>query len=221
MLAVHASYLLAIGAARVPACVPYIDGCTSISATGRYPPASYLFKALMLPEAVLLMAFWLLAAAWLRLLDSAEGLPQRRYRTVTVIGGIGAGALIVYVTFLGTHEPFYEFMRRFGIYFFFLGTVLAQVSVALRARRAARSDTLPGLTRITQAMLWLSVLPFPLGIANLVQKAVLPEADADAIENAIEWVVVMCMQAYFVFAWLAWRRTGYHVQFGLAPVPRN
>ncbi|MGH8221600.1 MAG: hypothetical protein ACREQZ_01375, partial [Woeseiaceae bacterium] len=49
ILAIHACYLLAVHYAALPACIPYFDGCTSISATGRYAPASYLFRAVMLP----------------------------------------------------------------------------------------------------------------------------------------------------------------------------
>ena len=40
-------------------------------------------------------------------------------------------AFIVYVTFLGTKEPIYEFMRRTGIYFGFAGGAFAQLFVAL------------------------------------------------------------------------------------------
>jgi len=216
VVAVHASYAISIAAGRVPGCLPYVDGCTSISATGRYPPASYLFKALMLPEAVLLALYWLYAVAWLRVLDEASGNRGRPAVHVAVLGLSGAAALIVYVTFLGTQEAFYEFMRRFGIYLFFLSTVLAQVALSLRSRDYARAVADPVLSRIMNAQLAITTVPFLTGVLNLVLKGVLE--DADRAENVIEWVVVLFMQAWFVLAWLAWRRTGFSAAFALKPV---
>jgi hypothetical protein len=66
IFAVHVSYLIGIRAGVLRACIPYIEGCTSISATGRYPPASFLFKSVMMPEAILLALYWLFSVAWLR-----------------------------------------------------------------------------------------------------------------------------------------------------------
>jgi len=217
VLAVHASYALAIAADSVPACLPYIDGCTSISATGRYPPASYLFRALMLPEAVLLALFWLYAVAWLRVLDEASGNRGRPAAHVAVLGLAGAAALVVYVTFLGTQEAFYEFMRRFGIYLFFLFTVLAQIALSLRSRDYAQAVADPVFSRIVNAQLAFTAVPFAMGLLNLLLKAVLE--DADRQENVIEWIVVLFMQAWFLLAWLAWRRTGFSASFALKPVP--
>ena len=116
-------------------------------------------------------------------------------------------ALIVYTTFLGTKEPFYEFMRRFGIYMYFLGITLAQLFVALSLRQAPSSL----FGRIPTAMLWLCLMPFALGILNLVQKAVLDYATADALENSIERLASAMMQAWFVLLFLAWRRGGFEV----------
>lgn len=211
VIAVHLSYLIAIGAGRVPACIPYIEGCTSISATGRYPPASYLFKAAMLPEAVLLVVYWWLAAAWLQALERSGNAAPRGTRHIPLVGAAGAFALIVYVTFLGSQEPVYEFMRRFGIYFFFLMTVVAQLLVALRARRIALLGADSRFDTIVRLMLYCSLLPFPLGALNLVLKSVL--ADADQAENIIEWIVVVFMQLYFVLSYAAWRRSGFRARF--------
>jgi hypothetical protein len=48
---IHVCYVIAVKYGVLPACIPYVDGCTSISATGRYPPASFLFRAIELPVA--------------------------------------------------------------------------------------------------------------------------------------------------------------------------
>jgi hypothetical protein len=99
--------------------------------------------------AVALPVFWYFSVKWLRALDPRWH--SHAVWSIFVSGAVGALALIVYVTFLGTKEPFYEFMRRFGIYFYFLGTALAQLLLALSFRGICKglgdhrlSDSLAG-----------------------------------------------------------------------------
>ena len=202
-IAINLAYWIGVTWGPLPTCNPYIDGCTSISATGRYPPGSFLFKAVEMPQSVLLAITWAFAVAWLRSLHPP--LDRKRAFWILTWGVIGAVALLVYVTFLGTKEPLYEFMRRTGIYFYFLGTAVAQIFVTLQARRAAvhRQE----LDRVTQVMLWLCLSPFVLGILTLVLKPLL--ADPDPMENSIEWVAASLMQAWLVALYVAWRKTGF------------
>lgn len=214
IVAILASFFIAVDAGRVPPCNPFIDGCTSISATGRYPPASYLFRAAMLPQSVLLAIFWLFSAAWLRSLAHAAGQSDHRVgRTVGALGVGGALFLILYVTFLGTTEPFYEFMRRFGVYLYFLLTVLAQLGLALRVRPLAVTLANERLRLLANCQLGLAIVPFLMGILNLVLKSVL--ADPDPSENVIEWFFALLMQGWFVLAWMTWRATGFNASFAI------
>jgi hypothetical protein len=218
LVGVHLAYLIAVDHGYLQLCVPYLEGCTSISATGRYPPASFLFKAIQMAMAVALPVFWYFSVKWLRALDPAWH--GHAVWSIFVSGAIGAIALIVYVTFLGTQEPIYEFMRRFGIYFYFLGTVLAQLFLAVSLRGICRGLGDSALGRMAVAMLVLCLMPFALGLLNLAQKAVLPYETADALENSIEWFASLMMQAYFFVVYLAWRRTGLAVSGSAAP-PRR
>lgn len=206
LIGVHVAYLIAVDYGYLQLCLPYLEGCTSISGTGRYPPASFLFKAVEMAMAVALPVFWYFSVKWLRALN--PGWHGHAVWSIFLSGLIGALALIVYVTFLGTKEPFYEFMRRFGIYFYFLGTALAQLFLAVSFRGIARGLPDRELSRLATAMLVLCLMPFALGILNLVQKSVFPYEVADRLENSIEWVASLVMQAYFLVVFLAWRRTG-------------
>ena len=206
---VHVAYLIAVDFGYLQACIPYLEGCTSISATGRYPPASFLFKAVEMAMAVALPVFWYFSVKWLRALDPTWH--GHAVWSIFLSGLIGAFALVVYVTFLGTQEPFYEFMRRFGIYFYFLGTVLAQLFLAVSLRGISRNLGDRALQRYAVAMLVLCLMPFALGFLNLAQKSLLPYEIADRAENSIEWVASLMMQAYFFVVFLAWRRTGVEV----------
>ena len=211
ILAIHGAYFLAVVAERVPACVPYLHGCTSISATGRYPPASYLFKAVMLPEAVFLIAFWILSAAWLRALARCQRSTAGSAAAIAGIGTGGAIALVLYVTFLGTQEPFYELMRRFGVYVFFLLSVVAQLLLAVRVKALAAGMSHGRLHRIATWQQQLAMAPLFLGLLNVILKATLD--DADTTENAIEWIAVLLMQAYIVLSYFAWTCSGFTATF--------
>lgn len=193
----------------LPSCFPYTDGCTSISSTGRHPPGSLLFRAAHLPQGVLLLFLWYFSVQWLRALRA--GVSRSTELVVLITGTIGALALIVYTTYLGTTEPFYVFMRRFGIYFYFLGTVLAQLFLALSFLKHAKTLCSPALVNMARAMLWLCLAPFVLGILNLIFKALL--TDTHAVENRIEWIAAVSMHAYFVVLYYAWRET--KIAFGV------
>jgi len=206
--------LLAINAGVIPACIPYIEGCTSVSATGRYDPAAFLFKPAMTTEAVLMAIYWLCSVAWLRALSRSAGQRRQPGPAIAILGFGSAIALIVYVTFLGTQTPLYEFMRRFGIYFYFLFAVIAQLMMAGKAIGLARALGLPTVLKISRLQMWLAIVPFALGALNLVLKATM--ADAGSPERVIEWIFGLLMHVYFVLSYFSWRDTGFAADWKIA-----
>lgn len=197
LIAMFGAFAIGVSSEVLPDCNPIIDGCRSISATGRRPPGSFLFRAIMLPQGILLAFVWYLSLLWLRSLRSDLG--RGVQGGLAVAGIVNAIALIVYVTFLGTSEPIYEFMRRTGIYFGFLGMAVAQLLVAAAMLRTK-------LNSLARLMLAISAFVFAIGVLNLVLKATLP--DPDPAENRIEWIASIMMQAWFFVLFAAWRRTG-------------
>ena len=209
IITVLTCYWIAIDAAGLPVCNPFLDGCTSVSATGRHPPASYLFKATMLPQSILLATYWVLNVAWLRALQRSAGVPNYSGPTIGIIGVAGSLFLILYVTFLGTEQPFYEFMRRYGVYMYFALNVVAQLILAYKVLPLARHWPRTRLLLLVRAQLVLGWVPFALGVLNLILKAVLEESRP--AENRIEWVFAVLMQAYFLITYFCWRETRFAV----------
>ena len=199
LIAMFGAFAIGVAAGTLPDCNPIIDGCRSISATGRQPPGSFLFRAIMMPQAVILAFMWYLSCQWLRQLP--PGIGRGRETAILVAGIVNPVALIIYVTFLGTSEPIYEFMRRVGIYFGFLGIAVAQLLIALALMRTE-------LRSLAKIMLGLIFVVFGIGILNLVLKATL--ADPDPAENRIEWIASILLQAWFFVLLIAWRRTDAH-----------
>jgi hypothetical protein len=204
LIAMFGALWIGVAYETLPACFPPLDGCYSISATGRRPPGSFLFRAMMLPHSLVLVFLWYFTTEWLRSLD--PDFRRTTSRAILTSGIVGALALIVYVTFLGTKEPLYEFMRRFGIYFAYLGTVVAQLLVALALARISKGLHNESLLKLARVLLTICAAMFGLGILNSVLKVVL--LDASASENQIEWIASVLMQIYFLVLFLAWRLTG-------------
>ena len=201
------SYAIGVHYDLIPSCIPYIDGCTSISATGRYAPASFLFKAVQMPLGVLHIVIWLLSIEWLKSMGHHS---RGAHLTLCYAGIVGGVSLIIYVTFLGTQQPFYEFMRRFGIYGYFLGVAVAQLTLAISLLKVHSKTARFDGHRQGTLLVWLAALPFALGILNLILRATLE--DPDFWENRIEWVAALIMQLYFLFLWHAWRVTGFEAR---------
>lgn len=195
VIGINLAYWIGVDANVLPSCFPYIDGCTSISSTGRYPPGDRLFRAVMLPQSVLLAVTWYFSVLWLRSLAPRS----RSSKAVLFFGLVGAAALVLYVSYLGTKEPIYELMRRFGIYLYFIGTVFAQMILTL---------SLPD-SKVRQAMLWMLAIPWILGILNFAQKSL--RADPGRMENSIEWIVSLLIQAWFLLLYIEWRRTRFRI----------
>lgn len=158
-------------------------------------PGSMAFRAVLLSQAAILVFVWWVGVGWL----ASVGPLSRVRHAIMPCGCLGAVALVLYVTYLGSDQPFYEFMKRFGIYFYFLGTALAQILLTWAMPRSSLRTT----------MLAIIGTPFVLGVINLAQKALL--SHPNNIENRIEWISALLMQVWFVLLFLAWRRSGLSV----------
>ena len=209
LVVINFCYWLAAQNGSIPACMPYLDGCTSVSATGRHPPSSFLFRATMLPIAALIIVYWKLCAAWLRVLGAAGPL---RAGALFAIGGTGGLFLIVYVTFLGSEGDFYNLMRRYGVTVFFGFNYLAQLMLAERVVMHDAALALPALRRIGWLKLAICILMLAIGLASIpVMNFV---ADKDRMQNVMEWNFGLLMLGNFALTHFLWRAT----RFELSPV---
>lgn len=193
VIAINAAYVLAALSETVPLCMPYLDGCTSISSTGRTHPSVWIFKPVMLLTAVTMAAFFLKSA---RITGSATG---PRHDALALLGLAGAAALVLYLLFLGTEGPVYRLLRRYGVTLYFGCTYLAQL---LLARRLSGPRSLLS-ARHARWMLTLCALLLVLGLASIPISNFV--ADKDRIENVVEWNFALLMQLNFLFAWQAFR----------------
>lgn len=195
LIGINVAYWIGANNDVLPSCNPYLDGCTSISSTGRYPPGDRLFRAALLPHAAILAFSWYFAVLWLKSLK-----PHTRSGPVILVSGVsGAIALVLYVSYLASNDPFYEIMRSYGVYLYFGGTALAQLVLSLSLDRSP----------LQRAMVWITVTPWVLGLINFAQKEILGSLNSN--ENRIEWIASLLMQVWFVLLWFWWRRTRFAI----------
>ncbi|MDA0978395.1 MAG: hypothetical protein O3B72_07555 [Proteobacteria bacterium] len=201
IIAIHLTYLVSAAEGFVPWCFPYFESCTSISATGRHGTAYFLFKATMIPAAMLLMLHWSLSSLWLRSLgDSGRALP-----VILVLGVLGAVFLIVYTVALGAAGDSMRLQRRIGVVLYFTLTYLCQLLVVWRLRRITR----PGA--ILNGMLGLSLCTLAIGMATLLLDVSIE--NYDDYEDAFEWILALLVHLHFLLACMLWRQTRFSAGF--------
>ena len=213
IVAVHGAYLIALATDSAEACIPYIEGCISISRAARVGDALFWFRGLLMPCASLLVFFWWLQKTWLdELLPSAH----RKHLWIFTSGAIGALFLLLYANFLGSNGEIYNLLRRFGVTHYFSLTALAQLMSlhTLTQRDIALS---PKTRRLVRGQFILISIQWVIGIGLVIAKWLVPDDDARArLENIVEWHFALYMTLFFGFSALIWQRQQYRWRAGSA-----
>ena len=184
-------------------CMPLLDGCVSISRAARHDLPNHIFRALVLPAAVLQALTWLLCAGWLR------GAGARARGTLLVLPWLGVLAgvfLILYGTFLGTEGQAYRWMRRYGVIFYFGFTYLCMLIASGTLWRMAQAGTIALPARLDRMLVALCAVTLLIGLAQVFVPPFLDSADyRNRLENVLEWYAALAFTLFFLaLAWL-WR----------------
>ena len=201
VLTAHACYLLSAATGTLDWCLPYGPDCVSISASGRYPPAYYLFKALVLPSSVVMALYWGLMWHWLTLLGEL----QKSRRWILCLGCVAAVALILYATFLGAEGAPYRFQRRIGVILFFALTAFNHLLLLqlFDSEWGSRVNTrlLPLFKLISWILLIMGVFNAPLSSWDGFKR----------YEDAYEWWFALAMMTQFAIVARVWQLTGFRL----------
>jgi hypothetical protein len=195
---------LALHEGLVPACNPFVEGCVSISRAARHGVANHVFRALVLPAAVLQALAWLVQA---RALAQAAGADARRSARALAVLGVAAGiALVLYGSFLGTEGAVYRWLRRYGTVVYFGGTCLAMLVLGRALQRLQARSTLALPRAHERALLVLFGAIVLLGLGNAFAGAWADAELQDRVENATEWWGGLGLTLAFVVLTDLWRR---------------
>lgn len=202
---INICYLVAIGLDHVPACFPYISGCTNVSSTGRIAPESLIFKVGMIPSAVIMALFWWRSSVFLQIV----GQPRYPLATLRLLGVVAGLFLILHTVALGLHGDTYRLLRRIGINGFILSTYLAQVLFIIFYRHMSIAAT----RKLWRLLVVICVVLLALAIASEMAKWA--GAPRDTTNNIVAWNAFVVLCTYFVVASRLWRHHGFSTEFRL------
>jgi hypothetical protein len=203
---------LSISLGLVPRCnpMPLLDGCVSISRAARHDLPNYIFRAIILPTAVLQALTWILCAAWLRQMETQT---RTLLRVLPWLGILAGLVLIIYGTFLGTEGLMYRFLRRQGITNYFGFTYICMVIASGSLWRLAQA----GLTALPARYAWIlpavCALTLMVGLTQAFGPLFLEREDLkDRLGNLMEWHAAFSFSLFFFgLAWL-WKRAKFSAQ---------
>ena len=186
-IAIHLSFILSVQNEYLSLCNPYIDGCYSISRVARQPSSIIIFKVLMLISALFLFFLW-------------PKLFKPNYNKMLIlIGRLGSLFLIAYIVALGEEGFFYEIMRRFGVFIFYIFTLISQwvftFNTQIRKRRFFLKNFLINIIVLFQFLSFLLAIPFFLFIKNY-----------GYIENIIEWWITLLITLWFFINFIYYKK---------------
>jgi len=214
LLAVHSTLIIGISFGNLDACIPYWSHCHSISATGRQYPEFFVFKALLIPTAVFMAAYWLLLYCWLQRIDSSV-LSNRavKPKTMLVMGITASVALIVYSVTLGATGDPYALARRIGVVLFFAFTAFGHL-VLLSQLDNVDTEQL-GIVEEQNRLTISSTILITTAIATAAVGYFWDE-QWDNWENAYEWWFALLMISMFYQIGQMWRKTAYQMTLTLS-----
>ncbi len=217
-LAAHLCYLVAAYHGHVSWCFPYFPDCVSISATGRHGLESVIFRAALIPAAILMMIYWKLSRDWLRALGTRI---VRRNRIMVWLGMTAALGLFVYASIIGEVGDLYYPHRRIAVILFYVFTYLAQVLMTVQMAPlagiqgpwGARDGQMPaslsrGLVVVLMAICGVVAV---LGAASLLSWAF--NDQYRRYEDAFEWGLTLLLLGHTFVTYFAWRDSGFQARF--------
>ena len=190
----NTTYLIASSLEHVPVCFTYLEGCTSVSSTGRQLPETLLFKAGVLSLAIVLAVHWHRAASYLQPLGMSSG----GAKSLRIIAYISAIALSVYAITLGLPDEQFGTLRRIGTHGFAFSSWILQITFVVLYRPCRIAAT-----RVTWRWLAaISTLLLLVGAASELAKAT--GTPRKMTNNIAAWNAFLVLTAFYAVLARQW-----------------
>ena len=196
ILTVLISYYLAIKFEYVQFCIPNIDGCTSISQVGRYPPINYFFKTFMFISIFIIFIYWKLNYTLLSHINSLL-----LYKITFLLGIFSVIFFALYITFLGEGD-YYRFFRRIGIFIYIFFTVISELLLSISYKKNLylfKNDKIINLKFYFNLVLsTFGLILLPLVIYKII--------DYPNFKNIVSWNYFILIQINFLITFFCWKK---------------
>ena len=196
ILTVLISYYLSIKFDYVQFCIPNIDGCTSISQVGRYPPINYFFKTFMFISIFIIFIYW---KSNYTLLSRNNSLLL--YKITFLLGIFSVIFFALYITFLGEGD-YYRFFRRIGIFIYIFFTVISELLLSISYKKNLylfKNDKIINLKFYFNLVLsTFGLILLPLVIYKIL--------DYPNFKNIVSWNYFILIQINFLITFFCWKK---------------
>ena len=196
ILTVLISYYLSIKFDYVQFCIPNIDGCTSISQVGRYPPINYFFKTFMFISIFIIFIYW--KSNYILLLHNNSLL---LYKITFLLGIFSVIFFALYITFLGEGD-YYRFFRRIGIFIYIFFTVISELLLSISYKKNSylfKNDKIINFKYYFNLVLsTFGLILLPLVIYEII--------DYPNFKNIVSWNYFILIQINFLITFFCWKK---------------
>ena len=196
ILTVIISYYLSIKFDYVQFCIPNIDGCTSISQVGRYPPINYFFKTFMFISIFIIFIYW---KSNYTLLSHNNSLLL--YKFTFLLGIFSVIFFALYITFLGEGD-YYRFFRRIGIFIYIFFTVISELLLSISYKKNSylfKNDKIINFKYYFNLVLSsFGLILLPLVIYKII--------DYPNFKNIVSWNYFILIQINFLITFFCWKK---------------
>ena len=196
ILTVLISYYLSIKFDYVQFCIPNIDGCTSISQVGRYPPINYFFKTFMFISILIIFIYW---KSNYTLLSHNNSLLL--YKITFLLGIFSVIFFALYITFLGEGD-YYRFFRRIGIFIYIFFTVISELLLSISYKKNSylfKNDKIINFKFYFNLVLsTFGLILLPLVIYRII--------DYPNFKNIVSWNYFIFIQINFLITFFCWKK---------------
>lgn len=196
-LTVILSYLISLNLSLVPSCIPFFDGCTSISRAGRYYPVNYFFKLFIFISGCLIIFYWFKNFSFFNIYSASK-----LNKAAFIIGILSVVFLFLYISFLG-ESNYYKFFRKIGIFIYILFAIISELllSIIYFNNRNYKSFFIS----FVQVKLYFSLFITALGIL-LFPFMIMKIDNVANLKNIISWNYFFLIQINYLSTYFCWKK---------------
>ena len=191
------SYLLSLKLNLVPNCIPPLEGCTSISRTGRYFPVNIFFKLFLFITGILIFFYWYKNYIFFNKLSN-----HKLIIIAYICGTISVLFLYLYLIFLG-ESSYYQFFRKIGIFIYLLFSIISEFMLSIIYYK--NFNKIEFRILFVKSKLFLSIFLTCLGIV-LFPFMITKIDNVAELRNIISWNYFFLIQINFLITFFIWKK---------------
>lgn len=187
------SYLFSLSLNYVPSCIPNIEGCTSISRTGRNYPVNIFFKSFLFLTGFFVFFYWF---------QNYNYFKKYKFTLINygfLLSTISIIFLFLYLIFLG-ESSYYKFFRKVGIFIYILFSIISELFLSIIYYKNIKKNKffIKLKLYLSIIIIFLAIFLFPLMVMKI--------NNISELRNIISWNYFLLIQLNFLITYFIWKK---------------